>query len=138
MRSDPEGVLEATIIAVSLEDIQAASSFFAIDADFAVLTPAGAWPFSGKCHGREAIKKRLENVLADFSVERFAAPPILAGDGDLKVQIDFIFRHRASGQVIDGVMRVVARIENGHISRWHEYQDSDRVEAFMRLVRSET
>ena len=137
LRSDPEGILEATIIAWALEDAETAASYFAEDADFQLFTPKDIWPFSGKYRGRAAIQKRLQNILSGFHVDRFSPRTILSHDDELRTQIDFTFRHRASGQTIDGVMRVIAEIKNGKIVRWHEYQDLDRVEAFMRLVNSE-
>ncbi|MEQ1715616.1 MAG: nuclear transport factor 2 family protein [Hyphomicrobium sp.] len=136
MRSDPEGILEAAITAIALEDVESAAAFFDENAEFAILIPVGVLPFGGTFKGRKSFTKRLAMIAGEFHVARFSARTILPCDEGLRTQIDYSFHHRSSGQAIDGVMRVVARIRDGKIVRWHEFQDTERVEAFMRLVNS--
>lgn len=131
MLSEPQGILEAVITAFSLEDIESTAAYFAEDADFVIVTTPEI-----VLTGRAAITRRLQTVVADFYVETFAARTILPADDGLRTQILFAFRHRATGQVIDGIMRVTATVRDGRIVRWREYQDAERVEAFMRLVRA--
>lgn len=131
MLTDPEGILEAVITAISLEDIDSTVAYFDTEADFTIHTP-GEIVFKGHA----AITRRLQALIEDFHVDRFAARTILPCDEGLRTQIAYSFRHRATGQTIDGVMRVVASFRDGHIVRWQEYQDAERVEAFMRLVKA--
>lgn len=131
MLSEPQGTLEAVIIAFSLEDIDSTAAYFAEDAECVIVTTPHI-----VLHGRPEIRRRIDSILTDYHVDRFAARTIHpTGDG-LRTQILFAFRHRATGQVIDGVMRVTATVRDGRIERWHEYHDSGRVQAFLRLVQS--
>mgnify|MGYP001058377472 FL=1 len=52
----------------------------------------------------------------------------------VRTQIDYAFQHRQSRETIDGVVRVIASFRDGKIIRWLEYQDAERVGAFMRLI----
>ncbi len=45
-----------------------------------------------------------------------------------------MYRHRASGEVLDGRFRHVMRVKDGLIVRTDEYHDRAKVETFMRLV----
>ena len=131
MLSQPEGILEAVITAFSLEDIETIVAYFDEHADFVIFTPSQI-----VFKGRAAIARRLHLVIKDFHVEGFAARTILPADDGLRTQIVYTFRHRETGQTIDGTMRVTAAVRGGRIVRWHEYQDAERVEAFMRLVQA--
>lgn len=131
MLSEPQGTLEAVITAFSLEDIESTAAYFAEDADVVIVTTPEI-----VLVGRADLTRRLQTVVADFHVETFSARTILPADDGLRTQILYALRHRATGQVIDGIMRVTATIRDGRIVRWREYQDADRVEAFMRLVRA--
>lgn len=131
MLSEPQGILEAVITAFSLEDIESTAAYFADDADFVIVTTPEII-----LQGRTDIARRLQTVVRDFHVDRFAARTILPTQDGLRTQILFAFRHRATGQIIDGVMRVTVVVRDGRIVSWREYQDADRVEAFIRLVRA--
>lgn len=129
--TEPEGILEAVITALALEDIESTLAYFDQEADFTIFTP-GEIVFKG----REAIARRLHTVVGEFHVDRFVARTILPCEEGLRTQIAYAFRHREVGATIDGTMRVIASFRDGRIVRWHEYQDAERVEAFMRLVRA--
>ncbi len=123
-------------MALSLSDVESASAFFAEDADFAIHMPVELLPKGGKFIGRTAFTKRLGNIVRDFHIDRFALRTILTDREGLRTQVAYTFRHRQSGESIDGVMRLLVSVENGHIVRWHEFHDTDKVEAFLRLVES--
>lgn len=117
---------------MALEDIDSTIAYFDADADFLIVTPS---PIVLK--GRAAIAKRLANVVGEFHVDGFTARTILPHEDGLRTQIAYTFRHRRTGDSIDGNMRVNAWFRDGRIVRWHEVQDAERVIAFMRLVRRE-
>ncbi len=129
MIADDEGVFEALATAIALEDIESALFYFHPEATFVVFTPAQL-----VFDGHDSIRQRLQKLTRDFDVTRFALRTILPCEEGLRTQIDYAFRHRESGETIDGVMRVIASFREGKIIRWCEYQDAERVEAFMRLV----
>jgi hypothetical protein len=55
----------------------------------------------------------------------------------IRCQVRFTFRHRASGETIDGVMRIVAQVVGGQIVRYREYHDQERLRTLMLLVARE-
>lgn len=129
MLTDPEGILEAVVTAMALEDVDSTVAYFDQNADYVVVSPSQVvFP------GRDAIARRLNMIVANFHVDRFRARTILPCDEGMRTLIDFTFRHKATGETIDGTMRVIASSRDGRIVRWREYQDADRVEAFLRLV----
>lgn len=133
MRSDPEGILEAGLKAYSLGDLPAAAAYFAEDAVYAIYVDKDILPFAGEVVGRAAILKVWQGLLSPFELVRHAPRIISCADDIVRSQVDFAFRHRASGEVIDGVLRIVAQVTNGQIVRYREYHDQDRLRAFMRL-----
>lgn len=136
MLCDSEGVLEAAITAIALADIESAAAFFGEDAEIVTYSGSRTLRLGGPSRGKSSVRTRLRNILARFDIARFTARTILPCDEGFRTQIDYAFRHRASGQGLEGVMRVVACIEDGVIVRWQEYLDGDRMEAFRKLVES--
>ena len=136
MRSDPIGILEAAIMALSLSDVESTTAFFDENADFAIHMPVELLPKGGKFIGRAAFAKRLGNIFRDFHTVRFELRTILTDSEGLRTQVAYTFRHRKNGETIDGVMRLLVSVSNGLIVRWHEFHDTDKVEAFLRLVES--
>jgi ketosteroid isomerase-like protein len=133
MRSDPEGILEGGLTAYALGDLEAAAAYFVEDAQYAIYVDKDILPFGGQVIGRAAIVGVWRNTFDSFELLQHAARNLTAQDDIVRCQVDFAFRHRKSGEVIDGVMRVVAQVENGRIVRYREYHDQERIRAFMRL-----
>lgn len=134
MRSDPEGILEAAFQAYAIGDLPTAAAYFAEDVTYAIYVEKDVLPFGGEVIGRAAILNVWQDIRLRFENLKYA-PRIISCDDDIvRCQINFAFRHRASGEEIDGVMRVVAQITGGEIVRFREYHDQERLRAFMRLV----
>jgi ketosteroid isomerase-like protein len=56
-------------------------------------------------------------------------------DGNVSYnQVEFMYRHRATGEMLSGRFRLVLHFEGNVIRRIEEYHDAERVNAFMRLV----
>jgi ketosteroid isomerase-like protein len=134
MRSDPEGILEAAIQAYAMGDFPAAAAYFAEDVVYAIYIDKDVLPFGGEVTGRAAILAVWQDIRLSFENLKYV-PRVISYDDDIvRCQINFAFRHHASGEEIDGVMRVVAQIANGQIVRFREYHDQERLRAFMRLA----
>lgn len=115
-------------------DIDAALSLIADDAVYELHISNEVLPFGGEAVGRDAIETALQRIRADWDYILYR-PLALAGVGDIvRFQVEFMYRHRASGQVLNGRFRLVMRIEDGLIKRADEYHDRAKVEAFMRMV----
>ena len=134
MRSDPEGILEAGLKAYSLGDLLAAAAYFAEDAVYAIYVDKGILPVAGEVVGRSPILRLWQDLLVPFELVQNVPRNISCDEDIVRCQVNFAFRHRASGEVIDGIMRIVAQVKDGQIVRYREYHDQDRLRAFMRLV----
>ncbi len=138
MRFDPEGVLESALRAYALGDLPAATAYFAEDAVFAIYVDQDILPFGGEVCGRSEILKTWQKVATSFELLRYSARNIKCHEDIARCQAEYTFRHRASGEVLDGVLRLVAQIIGGKIVRLREYHDQERIRAFMRLVAQNT
>ena len=134
MRSDPEGILEAGLTAHSLGDLPAAAAFFAEDAVYAIYVDKDILPFAGEVVGISPILRLWQDLLVPFELVQHAPRNIACDEDIVRCQVNFAFRHRASGEVIDGILRIVAQVQDGQIVRYREYHDQERLRAFMRLV----
>ncbi len=134
MRSDPEGILEAAFQAYAVGDLPTAAAYFAEDVIYAIYVDKDVLPFGGEVRGRAAILQVWHDIRQSFENLEYAPRVVSCDDDIVRCQINFAFRHRATGEEIDGVMRVVAQISNGQIVRFREYHDQERLRAFMRLV----
>ncbi len=91
-------------------------------------------PFGGVTAGKANIEATLRRIRADFEYILFR-PFALTADGDsVRFQVEFMYRHRASGEVLNGRCRFVVLVRDGLIVHAEEYHDRAKVEAFMRLV----
>lgn len=134
MRSDPEGVLEGALRAYAIGDPQAAAAYFANDVIFAIYIEKDVLPFGGQVLGRSAMLESWQKISSTFALLRFEIRGLIATEETARCQVDFSFCHKASGRIFEGVMRIVAEVEEGKISHYREYHDQDRIRAFMRLV----
>jgi len=115
-------------------DVEAALAFVADDAVYELHISSEVLPFGGQAVGRAAIEATFRRIRADWDYILYR-PLALTEAGDIvRFQVEFMYRHLASGQVLSGRFRLVMRIEGGLIKRADEYHDRAKVEAFMRLV----
>ena len=133
MRNDPEGRFEAAVVAYGLGDLELAARFFAANCFFATCIPAETLPFGGAVVGVPAILDRWKLVARDFELTAYKPRAVMITGETIRTQIEYAFLHRASGEEIDGVMRIEAEFEFDKIAVWREYHDGDRIKAFMRL-----
>lgn len=133
MRCDPEGVVEAAVTAYMLGDYETAASYYAPDATFALYADNEIFPFAGEWRGRQAIVECWHKIGAAFDVLRFDIRSIAASGDVVRSQISYELSHTASGEVLDGICRLVLEVQNGQIVREREYNDVERMRAFMRL-----
>ena len=89
--------------------------------------------FGGETVGRDNIAAVLHQIRKDFEYLLYR-PMNFREKGDVvRFRVEFMYRHKASGEVLSGHFRFVARVENGLITRADEYHDRAKVEAFLRL-----
>ncbi len=133
MLCDPEGIVEAAMAAYALGDYETAASYYAPDATFALYADNDIFPFAGEWRGREAIIQCWEKIGAAFEVIRFDIRSIAASADVVRCQVSYELHHTASGETLDGTCRLVIEVRDGQIVREREYNDVERMRAFMRL-----
>lgn len=114
-------------------DIEGALQFVAEHSVYALHISGDLLPFAGETIGRDSIAVALHRMRADYEYLLYR-PLDLVVDGDnVRYQVEFMYRHRASGEVLSGRFRMIMRVENGLLVRTDEYHDRAKVEAFLRL-----
>ena len=95
----------------------------------------GASPFCGSYDSPDAIRNLAYTVLAEFDYLKYE-PTIIHVDGDMvRAQVLFRYRHRATGNVIEGSRRLLFKVEDVLIKRLDSFEDARRLEAFIRMTR---
>ncbi len=133
MRSDPEGVVEAAIASFGLADFEATAAYLSPDVKYALYVDKDVLPYAGEFEGRDAVLDCYKNIATQFVIVLYRPRNLIAVDEVVRGQVEFVFRHKASGETIDGIMRLVAEVQSGLIVRMREYHDVERIRAFMRL-----
>lgn len=132
--SDPASVVEGHWAAWGRSDYKGSLALCAPDVVFSMYIPEDVLPFGGETCGRAAASDRSLMIFSQFDVTRFDGV-VLHVDGNIvHGRVEYCFRHKATGEEIEGTMRHVIRVENGLMADVKEYHDAERVRAFMRLV----
>lgn len=90
-------------------------------------------PVGGQTVGRARIEAGLRTVRQQFEYVLYRPMELTVEGQDVRHQVEFMYRHRASGELLSGRFRMVMRVEDGLIVRADEYHDRAKVEAFLRL-----
>lgn len=115
-------------------DIDKAIGYVAEDCVYELHISGEALAHGGETAGREKIAAVLRQIRQDFEYILYR-PFKLTADGDtVRFQVEFMYRHRKSGEVLNGRFRMVMQVKHGLLVRADEYHDRAKVEAFMRLV----
>lgn len=101
---------------------------------WALYVPEDVLPFGGETRGKAAASDRFQMILDQFYTLKFEGEVIRVEGQTVHGRVAYCFRHKVTGEAIDGVMRLIVVVRNGLMSSWHEYHDTERVRAFMRLV----
>lgn len=131
---DNRGTVELFFASWSAQDVELAAEHFHDDIVYELHSVTRELPYTGVTRGKAAVRDVQFMILKDFDYLKYDAH-INSVDGDLvRAQVSFIYRHRASGEVLDGTRRLVFRLKDGYIIRMDRYHDDQRVGAFMRLT----
>lgn len=90
-------------------------------------------PVGGQTVGRANIEAALRAVRQQFEYVLYRPRDLMLSGQDVRHQVEFMYRHRSSGELLSGRLRMIMRVEDGLITRADEYHDRAKVEAFLRL-----
>jgi ketosteroid isomerase-like protein len=114
-------------------DIDSAILLVAEHATYALYISGDLLPFAGETVGRDNIAAVLRQIRRDFEYLLYRPLDLKPNGSEVRYQVEFMYRHLASGEVLSGRFRLVVILEGGLIVRADEYHDRAKVEAFMRL-----
>lgn len=130
----PADIVEEYWQVWSRRDKSAALALAADDICYALYVPEEVLPFGGVTRGKASISDRLQTILDIFDTLAYRGHVTQVAGSVVHGRVEYAFRHKMTGEEIDGSMRQVIRIEDGRIVDWQEYTDVERVRAFMRLI----
>ena len=133
----PEQVVTRFLQYWIAKDIDACLTLLSATASYTLHIEQSLLPFAGTTTGREEIGRQLAAMLRDWDYLVFRPTPAHAHVDDVSEihsRVEFMYRHRASGEVIDGFLRLVWCVREGLITEVNEYHDAAMVETFLRLL----
>jgi ketosteroid isomerase-like protein len=114
-------------------DIDSAIRLVAEHAVYALYISDDLLPFGGETAGRDNIAAVLRQIRRDYEYLLYRPLDLKPDGNEVRFQVEFMYRHLRSGEVLSGRFRHIMRIEDDLIVRVDEYHDRAKVEAFMRL-----
>jgi ketosteroid isomerase-like protein len=129
----PEKVVSQFCEAWASGDIDGAMGFVAQHCVYTLFIDGELLPAGGETAGRDNIESGLRLLRGQFEYLLYRPRDINADGGNVRCQVEFMYRHRASGEILSGRFRLVMHVDGGVIVKVHEYHDRARVEAFLRL-----
>ena len=118
-------------------DLDACIALLAPDAVYTLHIEETLLPFAGTTRGREQIGEQFRTMLREWDYLVFRPSPAkqhVDQPNRVNSRVEFIYRHKASGEDLAGFMRIAWTIEDGMIRAIDGYHDSALVEAFLRLI----
>lgn len=115
------------------EDPAGAMKDVAPDVVYTLNVSPDALQLGGETVGWEAVNAMMLGIREVFDYLVYI-PRIMGVDGDVvRVNIEIIFRHKPSGELLTGQIRSVLTARDGLVARVDEYVDAPLIESFMRL-----
>lgn len=130
----PADIARAMWGAWQVRDKAATLALLTDDIVFALFVPQEVLPFGGETTGKASVSDRLQTILDQFDTLMYEGKVTRTQGETVYGRIAYQFRHKVTGETIDGVMRQVIVVCDGLIARLNEYHDIELVRAFMRLV----
>jgi ketosteroid isomerase-like protein len=132
---DNEAVVRSFFACWEAQDVELTAMHFHDDIVYELHSVTRELPYTGVTRGKEPVRDVLFTILKDFDYLKYKSH-INSVEGDVvRAQVAFLYRHRQSGEVLDGTRRLVFQIKDDLIIRMDRYHDDRLVDAFMRLTR---
>ena len=118
-----------------VQDVEWTLEHMHADIVYEIHADAAQLPFVKVMRGKEACRDALFAVLKDFDYLKYE-PTINGVRGNtVRASVAFRYRHRPTGEVLEGSRRLVFKLKDGLIARIDGYHDAKLAEAFMRLMK---
>ena len=127
-------LIETTLTYYVAGDVEQVMSMCSRDVVLQLYVSQSALPFGGEARGKEAVRHKYFDMMA--VCDCLAYDPVLLDvrDGVARIQTQFVYHHRESGERLAGSLRMVCTIEDDLIARIEEHHDEPMMKSFMRLA----
>mgnify|MGYP001039546505 FL=1 len=132
---DSRSVVASFFACWSVQDLEMAVAHGHPDVVYTIHNGQDAAPLSGVYRGPESCRDLGYAMLAEFDYLTYEPTIVSVEDNIVRAQVFFRYRHRTTGNVIEGSRRLVFEVKDGLIYRIDSYEDTLRFEAFMRMSR---
>lgn len=129
----PKEVVQKFVKVWAAGDLAATMSLVAEDARYTLHLSDELLFLGGETVGRDNIEQALRQVRREFDYLVFRPMAIVARGDVVRLRMEFMYRHIASGQILSGRFRFIIGVKDGLIFKADEYHDRPMVEAFLRL-----
>lgn len=134
MASNITSIVTSAIATYARGDVEGMLSSVAEDVEYALYLEESELPFAGTSVGKDVLRTRINMMQDAFDYILFRLFPGRVVDRTMHNQVEFMYRHRASGEILDGRFRFLLTVgDAGLVTHIAEYHDAERVKAFMRL-----
>ena len=93
-------------------------------------------PYVASAVGKDEVRRKLQMILDAFDFERFEIVALTTEPNRGRADVEFRFRHKATGEVLQSRCRFMYRLREGKIVLVEEAHDAKIVESFLRMVKS--
>lgn len=89
--------------------------------------------FAGETVGKPAVLAAFTRMRQDWDYLARRTTHMVEEDDVVRLGLEYMYRHKASGEILSGNCRIVVRFRDCLVIRIDEYHDKALVETFMRL-----
>ena len=134
MATDTRAIVEALYGAWRARDLPSMLTLMADDIVFALHIPADVVPIGGETKGKVAVAAALQGLLDAYEFVAYDPSPVDIDGSKATAEVQFRYRCKATGEIIDSRMRHQWVVDGGKAERLDEWHDLPKVRAFFDRV----
>ncbi|MEQ1611941.1 MAG: nuclear transport factor 2 family protein [Hyphomicrobiaceae bacterium] len=124
----------AAMNAYAASDLDGLMALLTDDIQYALYLDEAELPFAGETRGKDLLLQRIGQMHGAFEYVLFRPFKVRVVDNAAHNQVEFMYRHKATNELLTGRFRFVLIVKGGLVARIEEYHDAERIKAFARLV----
>jgi ketosteroid isomerase-like protein len=132
---DNRDVIASYFACWSVQDVERTAEHFHHSVIYELHVADSQLPLGRVRRGKAECRDALFEILKDFDYLKYEATIISVVGNTVRASVAFKYRHRPTGEILEGTRRLVFKVRDGLILRIDGYHDARLVEVFMRLTR---
>ena len=116
------------------QDLDQLLTFVAEDILYLVNVDGIQVPYAMSAVGKEDLRGRLQLVIDTFALQTYSIDKIVHEPDHSRALAHGVYRHRATGEILDIRLRFCAWFAEGLIVKVHELHDASYITAFEQFV----